>query len=446
MRGYAHGRLNSIFFLFITLIFLLIIEKILKNTEIFKRYYLLYNNALSIFRGFTMQLNINELINRLEQINKFAVECLSLLYNTKENQRNIIIAPNFNRTVLPVNADLQLNNNIVSPNEKEKKSMPKFKNIHIYNKANGYFQALVSIKGYKKWFTGKVLSQVVKKAKEELAKIKLSIEEKEVKRFNEICEYWLENVKRPFISDRYYKTLLNRYKCLIKNEFNDLAVDKITPIFLQNYFKNITDKSTRNGEDVKIIINSVLEYAIGNGYITTNPMKAVIVKKHYRINGNALSKEEIELFKQKINDFPKYKIPLLVMLYTGTRESEISSVVFDFDKRSVTIKNSKLKQHQKNFYRTIPLFKQLLPYKDEILSYDFSNINFNRIGKVFKLIFPLYRLNYLRHTFQTFSRLFASKEIVNLWAGHVLGSDMTDRIYNHIPFEEQLKIADKIEF
>lgn len=43
---------------------------------------------------------------------------------------------------------------------------------------------------------------------------------------------------------------------------------------------------------MKILLNSILEYAVNSGLIPRNPVKVVYVEKHERITGQALTKEE----------------------------------------------------------------------------------------------------------------------------------------------------------
>ncbi len=335
------------------------------------------------------------------------------------------------------------------PEQKEEK-MPKHKNIYVYRRKDGYYVASVVVKNTRKSFSGKSKTVVFSKAKEFLSKIVKYTSPGDYKNFNQLAEFYLNQVKKPFISTAYFNSLNYSFEKYVKTSFSKLKAEDISPIFLQQYFTTLCAKSTRIAEDVKTLLKQVFEYAIGNNIITANPMRAVLVKKHYRSNGKALSPEELEKFKNEIDNKPVYRLPFLIFLYTGVRRSEFKSIEFDFSSGFLTVDNAKLKEHQKAnkdaLKRKIPILKPLMELKSEIILDKWRNVSLDELHKTFAQIMPGMRLNYLRHTFQTYCRVFASKEMVNLWSGHSLGKDMTDRVYNHIPEAEQLKIVKEIEY
>lgn len=77
---------------------------------------------------------------------------------------------------------------------------------------------------------------------------------------------------------------------------------------------------------------------------------------------------------------------------------------------------------------------------------EWKEVYVDEVGKAFPKLVPGGRLNWLRHTFQTYCRLQASEEMVNIWSGHVVGTSTTDRIYLHIPKEDQLEAAKNIRY
>lgn len=332
---------------------------------------------------------------------------------------------------------------VVLQNKEE--TMPKHKHIYLYKRSNGYYTCTVAYKTLRKTFSGKNKSEIFKKARAFLNNSLALVESKPLYKFNDLSEFYLENVKKPFISTAYYYSLNQIYEKNLKEEFKNFKITDFTPIILQQYFLKLCTRSTRIAEDVKTLLNQIFEYAVGNNYITSNPMKAVIVRKHYREKGKALSPEELATFKIKLESHPVYKLPFLIFLYTGCRRSEYKSIAFDFNSGFLKIKNSKLKEHQRHkescLSRNVPILNALLPFKEQILNDEWRNVNLDTLHHEFADIMPGMRLNFLRHTFQTYCRVYASKEMVNLWSGHSLGRDMTDAIYNHIPVEEQLKFA-----
>ena len=330
------------------------------------------------------------------------------------------------------------------PKTKEK-TMPKIKNISFYVRKNGYYHAVVCFKGVRKDLVGKNKAELVQRAKDMLEELGGYVGLP--RNFNEFARLWLETVKQPFISAAYYESLISRFNAHVAPQFVNKRLKQITPLDLQKYFNALCMVSTRVAEDVKVMLSQIFEYAVGNGLIKTNPMRAVQVIRHERENGKALSREDLEYFKAHVADAGHYKIPMLVTLYTGIRPSEVPTVQLDRERGVISVLNSMKKRYQKKTRREIPIVPPLRPYIDEIAVYDFAalkSLNFWRTH--FKNLLPNYDPKDLRHTFQTYARLTCTKEMVNLWTGHSLGKDMTDKVYNHIPFEEQKRQAETVIF
>ena len=329
--------------------------------------------------------------------------------------------------------------------KKEMKEMPKIKDVYIYQRKDGYYQALYAKGTVRKCFTGKTRAAVVKKASE-FAKTQRTTGMGDVQTFGALAEVWLETVKKPFVSDVHYRNLKSIYNLHVKAEFGKKKLKELTPLVLQPYFARMSAESSRNAETIRVIFRGVFEYAIGNNLLQTNPMRAVVVQKHERKCGQALTRAQLEKFKEDIKGRPTYRLPFLIFLYTGVRRSEFESLEFDFEGGFVKVRNAKLKRHQTNFFREIPILPALYDLREEIERGEWKDVYVDEVGKAFPKLVEGGRLNWLRHTFQTYCRLQASEEMVNLWSGHVVGKSTTDRIYLHIPKEDQLRAAQNIRY
>ena len=391
-------------------------------------------------------MQIKDIIDGLNVIQNALARILGMLDAMDEQEHSFFHGESAARSA--ASEDSQLNkatallprNNPKGTDSKENIMPNKIKHISVYQRKNGYYHAVAYINGKRKDFCGKNKNAVTQRAKEALAYLCNDVSD--IYDFYEFSQLWLENVKKPFVTANYYETLEYRLNNHIYPLFKNKALKDIKPFTLQKFFNELCKKSTRSAEDVKVILNQIFEYAVGNGIIATNPMRAVKVLKHERTNGKALTPEDLKYFKLHINDYPEYRIPFLVALYTGTRPSEIPSVILNREKGCISVLNAKKKRFQKKTRREIPILPPLLPYVDEIAAYDFSSLkSLSFWEKKFKRILPNYEPKDLRHTFQTYTRLTCSKEMVNLWTGHSLGADMTDKVYNHIPWEEQKKQA-----
>ena len=329
--------------------------------------------------------------------------------------------------------------------KKEMKEMPKIKDVYIYRRKDGYYQAIYAKGTLRKCFTGKTRSVVVKKAAE-FAKTQRTTGIGDVQTFGALAEVWLETVKKPFVSEVHYKNLKSIYNLHVKPEFEKKKLKEMTPLILQPYFARMSAESSRNAETIRVIFRGVFEYAIGNNLLQANPMRAVVVQRHERKCGQALTRQQLEKFKEDIKARPTYRLPFLIFLYTGVRRSEFGSLEFDFEGGFVKVRNAKLKRHQTNYFREIPILPQLYELREEIERGEWKDVYIDEVGKAFPKLVEGGRLNWLRHTFQTYCRLQASEEMVNLWSGHVVGNSTTDRIYLHIPKEDQLEAAKNIRY
>ena len=208
---------------------------------------------------------------------------------------------------------------------------------------------------------------------------------------------------------------------------------------LQKIFDSVP---TKNGEEIRTILNGMFEYAIASGLIDRSPMPVVIIKKHERENGTRLTKEqERKLLKSIKGTYLETTVKLY--LYTGARPSELKTIKFNWSEGTFTLKNSKLKSYQKEQTRTIPIFPTLYAIKDKIQTAEIVNEAYlskylwsNNFG---------FQVKSLRHTFTSKCKeQGVLPELVNYWTGHTPGKDTSARVYTHYEMDFQKKEAKKI--
>ena len=149
------------------------------------------------------------------------------------------------------------------------------------------------------------------------------------------------------------------------------------------YFARMSAESSRNAETIRVIFRGVFEYAIGNNLLQANPMRAVVVQRHERKCGQALTRQQLEKFKEDIKARPTYRLPFLIFLYTGVRRSGFGSLEFDFEGGFVKVRNAKLKRHQTNYFREIPILPQLYELREEIERGEWKAVYIDEVGKAF---------------------------------------------------------------
>lgn len=144
----------------------------------------------------------------------------------------------------------------------------------IANKVN---QAVV-IRGKKYWITAKNTQDFVNKIASILEKsvdIETQIKEKHL--FSVYARNWFETYSLPNIATVTATTYRRQIENVLIPAFEGLAVEDITPDHVQQMFNNMNGvKATK--EKAKIVLNQILEAALEDKFIATNPLKSRKVK------------------------------------------------------------------------------------------------------------------------------------------------------------------------
>ena len=259
--------------------------------------------------------------------------------------------------------------------------------------------------------------------------------------FKTFADAFLENVKRKQVKENTFKDLTRTYNNHIVKRYGKLSLKDITPLMIQSHLNVLSEKTPRLCETVKGLLQNIFEYAVNNGVINLNPVKAVYLQKHQRKTGSALTVTEEKAFLQAIKGH-KFETVYLKMLYSGVRPCEINSVEEDTEANTITVKNGKLKNYQTNYYRTIPVFPMYKPYA----SIKCRKINTIKLSQAFNELCPNHSLKDLRHTFTTRARECGiDNELVAVWTGHTLGN-ITSSVYTHFSMEFQQEQAKKLKY
>ena len=239
--------------------------------------------------------------------------------------------------------------------KKEITNMPRLKDFKIRKKGKCY-EIRFRRYGYNKSFSSNNLEVAKQKAFDWLMLIedfikpnkKFVITETEELEFDKNITFeifangYLHNYKEKKVKPITFKNYLNKFKEHIMPVYGKLSISKIRPLFIQEHLTKLNAKSPRACEDVKMLLNNVFDYAVNNGVIDRNPVKAVYIPKHERVHGTAFTMEEERKFLDKIKG-TKFELPFVISLYTGARPTEIETVKINEGSDTLTIKNSKLK-------------------------------------------------------------------------------------------------------
>lgn len=340
--------------------------------------------------------------------------------------------------------------------KQEIKKMPTLKDFTIRYRGGKYYEFRFRRFGYNVSFTSKNFEDAKQKAIAWMAAFEEEIKERKEfailsagqgvkplkmtsRLFGPFADDYMENVKRKMVKENSYKNLYNTYKNHIRPVYGSYAMQSITPQLLQPHFDKLHAEKPRICEDVKSLMNAILEYAVNNQVIKVNPIKSVYVEKHQRTTGSALTIEEERAFVEAIRgDYFEYAF--LRMLYCGVRPCEVNTVV-ENDDGTLTIKNGKLKKWQKNLYRTIPTFPL---YQQKVAGRTTHTVDVKKLSVAFTRFCPNHQLKDLRHTFTTRAReCKIENELVAIWTGHSLGN-ITASVYTHFSMGYQKAESEKL--
>lgn len=334
---------------------------------------------------------------------------------------------------------------------KELKEMPYLKDLH-YRKINGVHQFRYRRDGYSKSFNSKNLETAKAKAYEfiyELKKImRVNATHLRAHTLDTVANAWLE-LKKPHVNKSTFRVYYGIYHNHIAPKFGNRAVKNLLPMDLQPFFNDLYARQEKTCEDAKIVLNGILKYAVANRMCPTNPMDGVIVEKHFRKTGSALTDAQLERFKTAIRG-AYIELACLIILYSGIRGFELESVLFDWVAGTMTVQNAKLKKSQKNkpenLYRIIPIFPGLWALRERIESGEPWRYKSSTLSSKLGNYWTESTIKDLRHTFSTKLRQSGvENELVNIWMGHSPGKNLTANTYTHFEMDFQKNEAKKIK-
>ena len=181
-------------------------------------------------------------------------------------------------------------------------------------------------------------------------------------------------------------------------------------------------------------------------------MDKVVLPKHVTKKGRALTiAEEKELIDYCIaHKDNAASSALLVLLYTGMRRSELSTVRV-VNENWLECVTSKSRLGEEAMSRRIPItsmLRRVMPYIDFEKA---RATNLNTINTAFKRLFPDHHVHELRYTFITRAKECGiNPELVMLWDGHAFDRDVKssniDRGYTDYSEAYAITEANKFEY
>ena len=218
---------------------------------------------------------------------------------------------------------------------------------------------------------------------------------------------------------------------------HDVAMNNITYLQLQAIIDHMLSSglSYSSCKKVRTLISQLFDYAIINGWCTTN------YAKFLNLGHNKPVRPHKPFSTQAINRLWRLESPLhdipLVLLYTGMRASELINLkARDVNRKQRTIRITSAKT--KSGIRTIPVHDRIWPIIDRRLNTmyvvqecrTYSSLS-REFDKAMKAINAKHTTHDCRHTFATrLDNEGANYNAKRLLLGHASGN-VTDGVYTH---------------
>lgn len=275
------------------------------------------------------------------------------------------------------------------------------KGISIGDKprSDGRYQGYVTIKGMRHYVYAYSRNDVEDKIKNILKfgvnkkrRAEATIKNGIPQTFYDFTVYFYEKFRKKKIAESTYYNDFNRIKNYLKPTFGNKLIKKITPGDCQDLLDQVREQGkSKTAEELYSMLSVIFKGAIQHDIITKNPLNVVYKERHERQHGKALSSEEIVALKKTFEN-TAFMQPFMILLYTGLRPNELSSVRIEGS--FVVAVNSKRK-NKKVEYKKIPITPMLEPFIQDKLNLSTPDY----LRRIFKQALPNHILYDLRTTF-----------------------------------------------
>lgn len=187
-----------------------------------------------------------------------------------------------------------------------------------------------------------------------------------------------------------------RYKKHLRPLFGDKLVKDITSIQCQSLLDDLLARGmSKTNNEIYSMLNGIFKMAVAHGIVEKNPMTIVIIEKHQRQHGTALTKDEEKVLLAGVKN-SRSELCIAVALYTGLRPNELETA--KVSGKFIIAVNSKRKGGKVE-YKKIPITKMLKPYLKGVN--EITGPSLKCIRKDFNQVLPNHIFYDLRTTFYT---------------------------------------------
>jgi len=177
--------------------------------------------------------------------------------------------------------------------------------------------------------------------------------------FRDWAEEWLITYKEPTVKEITFRTIRGVVYGDLLPELGNMPIRTIKAVHCQKLLNGKPGRSAYHYKRVKQILSDILEKAVENNMIETNPAKKLVLPKAEAGTHRAITKQEREVVL-KVAEYDKAGLWVLTMLYCGLRPHELELLQgrhIDFNKQVIHVPGTKTS----NAERDVPIPLQFLP-------------------------------------------------------------------------------------
>lgn len=203
-----------------------------------------------------------------------------------------------------------------------------------------------------KWIKKQKTFKTLKQARECLTKFEADRFGKKIllpheQTLGEFATYWLEDIKAP----KCQLTTLYGYRNMLKNHIQPkigyLPLQKLTVAQLNTYFADLLRAGLSNNTVKKhqVLLRSILEMAVFEEKIMTNPMNKVEKYTHKAIEAERYNAEQLAELLEAVKGLP-LEVPVYLAGYLGVRKGEVNGLKWrnvNFKERTIYINITRTK-------------------------------------------------------------------------------------------------------
>ena len=256
----------------------------------------------------------------------------------------------------------------------------------------------------------------------------------------EIFEEWHAYKKGTVVDKEHLRFKVNFMA--LPEELRQKPITQIRTVDIDAVMKDV---KPRKYEELRTLFNGIFKYAVASGIIQHNPVALIKFKRAERQTRDALPKNEIIAFLERIKQ-PKYdeiRQAMYLLYFFGLRPCEVDNEAHK--EGNFLIARNRKRKNGKIEYKKIPIPTQAQGLIDWNKPLTFQTQSKYAQDELIKDLLGGKTGYYLRHTFSTVCQQYVRPDIVDIWMGDS-PQRLVGKVYTHFPDEFMYEQMQKVQF